>query len=326
MGERWKVVSGRTTKALRYTGRWAWERRVACVFALVMVASTVLLAARASSVPAAPPCLPGEYRAAELSRGVQAMSLAAPSSTTLEVADAGETQIELGRAIAPARTQIALQTDVMPQGITIDDPIGVRVHSFRKDKGGDVNQAVLAWGTFTSRQTAEILLCVERQGPGDDTRYAFYLEPGRFTGAVTILDDRLPVVTIPFTVELAHPDPYGPLAPIGVVVLAGTLYLMVLRRPAGGGDDPIGMGGLDAFLRRPSGIAAVVAGTAATVGVYTTTYLSNDTWGSAGGDFFLLVGAMFTAFVSAGTAFRFASNLGSGDRPALTSRRAPDAP
>lgn len=86
-----------------------------------------------------------------------------------------------------------------------------------------MSQAVLTWGTFTSRQTAEVMLCIEREGPGDDSRYAFVLEPGQFTGALTILDDRLPTATIPFTVDLAYSNPYILLVPLGLVILGGAL-------------------------------------------------------------------------------------------------------
>jgi len=37
-----------------------------------------------------------------------------------------ETQIVLGRAIAPARTAIALKTDMMPPNVDIGSPLRVR--------------------------------------------------------------------------------------------------------------------------------------------------------------------------------------------------------
>jgi hypothetical protein len=289
--------------------RWVRARMLACTFVIILALGTLGLAMVALQASAPPKCLPGEYRSAGRSSSVQVPNSDSPTTRTLEVSDVEATQIVLGRAVAPARTRITVKTDAMPPNAPMNEPVGVRVQSFKKGKGGDVSHAVLSWGAFTSRQTAEIFLCIERESAGDDERYSFYLEPGIFTGAVTILDDRLPVTTIPFTLALAYSDPFAPLIPIGPVIFAGSLYLMVLRRAEEDDKQLVGLRDLDAYLRRPAGLAAIIVGSAAAVGVYSTTYLTNDTWGSSGADFLLLVTAMFTAFVSAGTAFRFVSNL-----------------
>jgi len=94
--------------------------------------------------------------------------------------------------------------------------------------------------------------------------------------------------------------------------------MVVLRQPTS--DGLIGAQDLEAFLRSTTGLAAVVAGTVAALGVYSTTYLTNDRWGSSGADYFLLLGAMFTAFISAGTTFRFASNLEASHTPTRNDR------
>ncbi|GAA2487962.1 hypothetical protein [Terrabacter carboxydivorans] len=60
-------------------------------------------------------------------------------------------------------------------------------------------------------------------------------------------------------------------------------------------------------MSSPLGLASTVTGGAAALGVYASAYLGSATWGASTSDWLTLTGAMFGAFVTASTAFRFAN-------------------
>jgi hypothetical protein len=70
------------------------------------------------------------------------------------------------------------------------------------------------------------------------------------------------------------------------------------------------------FISNPAGLAAVITGAVASFGFYIATYLASDVWGSSVTQWFALIAGMFGAFITAGTASRFTTNLG---RPQLPS-------
>jgi hypothetical protein len=316
-------MAGSEKEEGRRPGRWFADRAVALTFIAIIVGAEIAITVVANRVPAPRSCSPTEHQLS-----AAASTVATPpdstNSKTFELVDDKQTQIDLGRDNNPARTAIAFRTDTTPNPDPKFPAVRLAVQSLRRGENGDVRAAATAYGVFTSAQQVVVFLCVERQGQAAEWDGSFELDPGTYKGVISLLDPRFPTTTVPFTVNLAFPNQWDILMPIGGVILLGALYLMVLRRPPGVADERVGLRDLDAFLRKPSGVASVIAGTVAASGVYLTTYYTNDSWG-AGIDFYLLVAAMFSAFISAGTAFRFISNLDMSPGSAPPTGPRPDA-
>jgi hypothetical protein len=236
-----------------------------------------------------------------------------PLTRTLQIVDVSQTLISLGRGPGPAKTAIDLRTDsISPLPPAAARPIKLRIESFRRGDNPQVPQAVTAYGDITSPQTVTLVLCIGRQDDGSvrNSPGPFRIDPGAYTGALTITDERLPVTTVPFTFNIAYSNPWILLMSLPVILLAGSLYLMVTLKQ--GDNEKIAAKDFEEFLKTPTGLAAIIAGTASALTVYLSTYISSDTWGSSSVQYVTLFFSMFGAFVASGTAFRWATNLNIG--------------
>ena len=316
-------MAGSGEKEGQRSGRWFADRAVALAFIAFLVLAEIAITVLANRVPAARSCSPTEHQLSAAASTVPTPPVNT-NSKTFELVDDKQTQIDLGRDNNPARTAIAFRTDPTPAPDPKYSAVRLAVQSLRRGENGDVRAAASAYGVFTSAQQVVVFLCVERQGQATEWNGSFELDPGTYKGVISLSDPRFPTTTVPFTINLAFPNQWDILMPLGGIILLGALYLMVLRRPPGVADERVGLRDLDAFLRKPSAVASVIAGTVAAGGVYLTTYYTNDSWG-AGIDFYLLVAAMFSAFIAAGTAFRFISNLDMSPGSAPSTGSKPDA-
>lgn len=230
-------------------------------------------------------------------------------SQSLKIRDASTAQIQLGDSLGVGQAFIILDTDQMA---TVPSPTAVQVSvdSFRRDTDPDVSAAVHATAEFRSRRSAILHICVQRAGTGSDGGQ-FTVDPGMYTGSITVVDPRLPVTTIPVTVTLAYPNWAVVLTLWCLVSLAASLYAYVLRKDPGTPDphpvlDPKP---LIAFWGSPIGLVSTIVGAAAAYGVYNAVYLGNPAWGASSNDWSALVAGMFTGFVVAATSFRFVGTL-----------------
>jgi hypothetical protein len=229
-------------------------------------------------------------------------------SQELKLRDARDTQIALGNSPGPARTTIGLDTGALT-GAPGDSRVALSIDSFRRGDNPQVIAAVHAYADFTAAQRITVFVCVER---GSDTQpSSFSLDPGIYTGVLSITDPRLPTTAVPFTVTLAYPNQFWPLLPWCAVLLVGAAYLAVIRRTRSGDEEDreLGFKSIVDFLGEPLGIAATIAGGGAAIGVYVSSCLANPTWATSTSDWLSLTAGMFGAFVAAGTAFRFANSL-----------------
>jgi hypothetical protein len=241
---------------------------------------------------------------------------------TLKIRDPAATKISLGNSMGSAKVPIMLdvqsaqpvppnqpptQTPV-PKSIKLDE-----VSLLRRGTDPDVGVAVKAGAEFTSSVAGRVWICVVRASGASGTPGAFGLDPGEYSGSVTIVDPRLPTTTIPFTFTVAYPNWAVVAMSLCITVAAGGAFIAIARKePVGEGQ--VGFKEVASFLGTWAGFVAFFVGAGAAVVAYVSTYLNNNAWGAATVEWLSMVAAMFTAFVASATAFRFARVL--SDTPA----------
>lgn len=400
---------------------------------------------------------------------------------TLRIRDVASTKISLGSSPGPANAGIILEIEpqdsaLVRKSIEQSKDVAVGTDFLRRGDNPDVSVAVSTHAAFTSPTTVTVYVCIERasfaptaevgtlsdnaathstattmalrsstpatEGAPQQAAETFTLDPGEYSGSVTITDPRLPTTTIPFTLTLSHQNWALVLMAWCMTVFVGSLYVAVIRKdpsmpaqnraeheksaqeeavqdkaakaareaapaqdvlaqnnaaqdaaaqvasaqakgkgldeaaqaaaaegaaarvaasqaaaekdqaaetaavriarlragPNGAAQDraaelarqrladsravardaaaaqaPIGsdinLDSLVTFLGSWLGLASVVTGGAAALGIYASLYLGSPSWGVSTSEWLGLIGAMFGAFVTAGTAFRFAAVL-----------------
>ncbi|GAA2742760.1 hypothetical protein GCM10009868_13970 [Terrabacter aerolatus] len=228
------------------------------------------------------------------------------ATKSLKIKDPAATRISLGSDKGPANAAIVLEMD--PQK-TLPSPrqVPVGVDSLRRGDNPDVSVAVSTHAAFTTSSNLTVWICIERGRAG-----SFALDPGEYAGSVTVVDPRLPATTIPFSITLSYTNWPVVLICWSLVVLVGAGYVFVIRNepasPTSTVDRaPLSIAEVAWFMTSPLGLASAVTGGAAALGVYASSYLGSATWGASTSDWLTLTGAMFGAFVTASTAFRFAN-------------------
>lgn len=230
------------------------------------------------------------------------------ATKSLKIKDPAATRISLGSDKGPANAAIVLEMD--PQK-TLPTPrqVPVSVDSLRRGDNPDVSVAVSSHAAFTTSSNLTVWICIERARAG-----SFVLDPGEYAGSVTVVDPRLPATTIPFSITLSYTNWPVVLICWSLVVLVGAGYVFVIRNepaspstPSLTDRAPLNIAEVARFMSSPLGLASTVTGGAAALGVYASAYLGSATWGASTSDWLTLTGAMFGAFVTASTAFRFAN-------------------
>lgn len=128
---------------------------------------------------------------------------------------------------------------------------------------------------------------------------------GSYTGVVSVVDPRVQRVDTPMTVTMAFPVWQLPIGLLISVTLPAMAYVFLLkgsfRGEAPENEDPA-FERFGEYLAGRNGWLAFITGTTATVGVFSTTYLSSATWAWEGQEIAALGMAMFGAFVTGATA------------------------
>lgn len=292
----------------RCTGRRNWGFFVLAI----PVSFSLYLAALSTAMPDPGTC--------SVNAGTPAIPAGSPAISTksLKIKDPAATRISLGSDKGPANAAIVLEMD--PQK-TLPTPrqVPVSVDSLRRGDNPDVSVAVSTHAGFTTSSNLTVWICIERARPG-----SFALDPGEYAGSVTVVDPRLPATTIPFSITLSYTNWPVVLICWSLVVLVGAGYVFVIRNeptsastPSPIDRAPLSIAEVARFMSSPLGLASGVTGGAAALGVYASSYLGSATWGASTSDWLTLTGAMFGAFVTASTAFRFA-NVVSNPPPTST--------
>lgn len=150
-------------------------------------------------------------------------------------------------------------------------------------------------------------------------------DPGMYVGSVAVVDQLFARTEVPFVVTMAHANPWALFALMLGVVAVAALYVWLLRahEPS---DDAIDLTEFVEWAGTRTGVLAICTGAVAAYVAYTATYLADSTWGASIAQMGALVGAGFTAFITAAATVISASASPSGPKmPDLTTQPLADA-
>lgn len=203
-------------------------------------------------------------------------------------------------------------------------PLEVRLNPFAREDGATLLQSdrsgpgdavpLMTAHAFSRRGTVVVELCVDRDGVALG-------HPGRYEGSVTVVDPRVTSTDVPFVVTMAYPNAalVGLLTVVAVAVAAvyswGVHHAETIRNDT---RTSISFRPFFNWLGSWSGLLTVASGSVAAYVAYSATYLSNAVWGTSVTQFTAIVGAVFTAFVTAASTIiagtrGISGSRGSGD-------------
>lgn len=136
-------------------------------------------------------------------------------------------------------------------------------------------------------------------------------DPGRYIGSIAVVDPRVARTEVPFVVTMSHVNPFQLLSLMFIVVAVAAMYIWLLRtyRP---NTDTIDLGEFVDWLGTRTGVLAIGSGAVAAYVAFSATYLADHTWGGSITQLGALVGAGFTAFITAASTVISASSTASG--------------
>lgn len=174
------------------------------------------------------------------------------------------------------------------------------ISQFRRDDGAVLSpDLVKTRANVIGDDRVRLSVCVDR-------RSAHALgDPGTFRGTVSIIDPRVTRADVPLQIDAADPHWPLPFFLVLIAVIAGSWMTWVIREKTPETRF---------FLPREwfawggtaIGIICIVAGSAAAVGTYLTTYLTRETWGTTLSDYATLLTGAFVAFMGVTTSLQVA--------------------
>lgn len=215
----------------------------------------------------------------------------------------------------PVYLPVTIGTFVREDGATLGDGTPTTLLMATTDQSSPFMDA-RAW---SRHGVVTVELCVDRfdgNAIGD---------PGLYVGSVAVVDPRIARTDVPFVITMSHDNSYSLLALLFVVVAVAAIYVWLLRtyRPTA---DSIDLEEFMDWLGTRTGVLAVGTGAVATYVAYSASYLADSTWGGSTTQLGALVGAAFTAFITAAATVISASSAASGPKmPDLTRESAEDA-
>ena len=245
----------------------------------------------------------------------QSTTLSKPEPATLSLKKGENTTVPFGRSLETERLTIRL--DVVKGKIVQPlNPLKLLVGQFRREGDADASdipaRRIFVNATVESLRLVALRICVDRDGPIESTAQEKVDDedpspphPGTYVGDVTITDRRVSTITVPITIKLAYSRwPYVALLWY-FVALVGSVYVWALREKRGETDLMFSfssIGKLGQWSSRWGGIVSIIAGSIGALTVFVASYLQSPDWGNGVEQILSLFGAMFTAFVTAGTA------------------------
>lgn len=225
--------------------------------------------------------------------------LAQQQSQAAEAAEAREATPASEQAVT-SENSTAAGTEATPAPVNllndVSQPVELEVvtgNYLREDGApliqGEDDGTVVTAHAWSRRGIATVELCVDRAKTNADA--------GRYEGAVTIVDPRVATADVPFSVTLAYPNAAALASLVLMVMAVAAVYAWLLKSSR----KDLNLSMFFGWLRTRTGALAVGSGAVASYVAFSATYLANDTWGASLLQYSALVGATFTAFVTAST-------------------------
>jgi hypothetical protein len=202
--------------------------------------------------------------------------------------DSQTATIRFGRSAQPALLDLRLE--VTAEALPPESVLRVTPGSFVKD--GTSTAVSVNADELSARFVGDTLVltwCLSRPSGA---------HPGLYHGTLVVDDPRVRPLTIPVDLALSYEDTalmFMLLPVIGAVALLMSWNIRASRDPG----EPVVAGAFFGWLLTLEGVGALVAGTAAMVGVFWATYMNATVWGATSWELFALVGALYVAFVGA---------------------------
>lgn len=255
----------------------------------------------------------------------------------LEVTGSQEPILRLGRSRGARSLTVALSMGSLENGSADDVPVlpngtvlETTPRTFQRSDGATMpSRAIVSTAQVVGNQV-DLNLCVQpEQGPASPvpdgnlptsaspvaepviSGESWDIHPGTYTGSVAITDPRVAPITVQITVMRSFVRWWSVLALAVLSSMAGVVWLYLLRTGESVPSDRR-FGNLEfaGWLGRRDSLISVATGLVGVSAVYTGTYLKAEDWGATSTAFLALVGAVFTAFITAATAGKLASNPG----------------
>ncbi|HEY7875141.1 MAG TPA: hypothetical protein VIG64_08470 [Actinomycetota bacterium] len=284
----------------RWTLEW-WGPRLKIALCVTLVLIPIGLFLLGATMDARPSPCTDQQPHRELTEEVE-------EPATLNMRKGQMTVISFGRDLDTKRLTVPLEV-VSGELADRTNPLMRVIAEFQRsgeDDGAQLSPKRIFVTAKGRGNLVRVRVCVERgdlvSGSGGEAVPA--PDPGTYEGSVSFVDKRVEPFTLPLTIKLAYPRwPNVALLLYGVI-LAGSFYVWVLRRESTD-EVVLSANGFREFFRwcaKWNGLFAVVGGSAAAITAFGATYLSSPDWGSGVMQALSLIGAMFTAFVTAASA------------------------
>lgn len=155
----------------------------------------------------------------------------------------------------------------------------------------DGETPLLSAQVTSHRDVVTVELCVDRDGEAIG-------HPGTYSGSVSVVDSRVARTDVPFVLQLAYPNPFLLGLVMLVAVAAATTYSWLLHARTDA-ERRISVEQFRRWLATRTGVLAVASGSVAAYVAFAATYLQNSTWGTTLAQLSAIIGAVFSAFVTA---------------------------
>jgi hypothetical protein len=217
---------------------------------------------------------------------------------TLNLQEDEGTQLAFGRTLGTKRLDVWFSINGKLRHP--NDRLQLAVGDFRRSDDARITPQFILANARAFGDQLRLRLCLERTEPGD-------VDAGTYVGRVIFLDKRVRTTTVPMSVSLAYPVWPWPTLIVYFVVLVAVPYVWGLKSTLPDDErffSTATIRSIWTWATSWGGLLAIAAGAAGAAAAFVATYINSPDWGSSVAQLLGLMGATFTAFVTAATITR----------------------
>jgi hypothetical protein len=211
------------------------------------------------------------------------------------------TNLAFGRSFETKRLTVSLEPKDQRPIRARPRRLRLLISEFRRSDDARFPTRAIHAQARVEQQLVRMRLCIERLPE---------IDPGTYTGSLTITDPRVREVAVPIIITVAYPHWSIPAYLLILVILSGAVYVYGLHQKLGPTEQIFSRasgGRILRWLSQWGGVVALVTGSAAALSAYTASYLASPDWGANTSQFLGLIATSFTAFVTASSATQVAA-------------------